>query len=183
MTVIDRIPYENLPFDLKARLAPRVERLGYLGEFFQLGAHQPEALGHFIGFTETLKEKLPDNITELTALTIATWSANAYERVQHERLCLKLGFTEEWVRTIERLDPATALSITPVERAAQALVLAVVISMGREAQAERDAFLALTDAQTLVGVLFTIGRYLSHAAFCNTLGVVQPFESPLAPTG
>jgi len=179
MTDLERIPYERFPDDLKALLEPRFVRLGYIGEFFQLGAHQPAALGHFIGLTETLKETLPAVLTELVALTIATWAGNAYERVQHERLCLKLGFTEAWITTVEALAPETA-DLAPVERAAQRLVLAAVTSQGRAAQDEAAAFLTLTDPQTLVGVMFTIARYLSHAVFCNTLGVAQPFASPLA---
>jgi len=33
-------------------LRPRVERLGYLGEFFRYTAHQPQALISFLDFTE-----------------------------------------------------------------------------------------------------------------------------------
>ncbi len=180
MQPVPRIPYEDLPPDLKAELAPRVERLGYLGEFFQIGAHQPEALGHFIRYTETLKDVLPSNLVELSALTVSTWSGNAYERVQHERLSLKLGFSEAWVRQIEALDPGASDGLYPVEKLAQKMVLAVIRTQGREARPQSDALLAATDPATVVGVLMTVGRYLAHSAICNTLGVQPPVASPLA---
>ena len=47
---------EQMDAELAAMLRPRVERLGYLGEFFRCTAHQPEALKHFLGLTEALKQ-------------------------------------------------------------------------------------------------------------------------------
>ena len=89
---IPRLSASEMPADLAAFLAPRMKRLGYLGEFFQCTAHQPEALLSFLQFTEHLKHALPDNLTEVTVLSVATVMDNAYERIQHERLALKLGF-------------------------------------------------------------------------------------------
>ena len=91
---------------LRSRLKARVDRLGYLGEFFQVAAHQPEALAGFIAFTEALKEHLDWRLAEVIALTVATETGNAYERVQHERLALTLGMTESEVRGL--VSPATA---------------------------------------------------------------------------
>lgn len=179
MTELQRIPFEELRADLRADLAPRYERLGYLGDFFQLAAHQPEALLHFNRFTEGLKAALPARLVELCALTVAQWSGNLYERVQHERLSLKLGFPEAWVRAVLRLDPDAQSELDPVERAAQKLALATAASMGRNAEAETAVFLALTDAPTLVGLLLSVGRYLAHGAFCNALGARPPVTSPL----
>lgn len=179
MVDVPRIGFDALPPELHDLLAPRVKRLGYLGEFFQVGAHQPEALGHFIRFTESLKDALPSNLVELSALTVSTWSGNAYERVQHERLSLKLGQSLDWVRDVERLAPDTAKHLSEVEEAAQRLILAVVKSQGRDARADAESFLRLSDAPTLIGVLLTVGRYLAHSAVCNTLGIKPPVSSPL----
>src|SRR5919202_6512700 len=98
--LIPRLSTEELDPRLAEMLRPKVERLKYLGEFFQCTGHQPEALMSFYKLTEDLKEALPDNLTELVALSCATFMGNAYERVQHERLALKLGFTEAWVREV-----------------------------------------------------------------------------------
>src|SRR5947209_10053174 len=86
------LPISELDPQLAEMLRPKVERLNYLGEFFQCTGHQPRALMSFYSLTEDLKDALPDNITELVALTVAAKMRNAYERVQHERLALKLGF-------------------------------------------------------------------------------------------
>src|SRR5919197_4365114 len=95
--LIPRLTMAELDPQLAELLRPKVERLNYLGEFFQCTGHQPRALMSFYTLTEDLKEALPDNLTELVALTIATRMRNNYERVQHERLALKQGFSEDWI--------------------------------------------------------------------------------------
>src|SRR5258705_837912 len=70
--VIPRLSMAELDPDLAELLRPKVERLDYLGEFFQCTGHQPRALISFCTLTEDLKKALPDNLTELVALTIAT---------------------------------------------------------------------------------------------------------------
>lgn len=178
MIDVPRISYDALPPKLQEELAAKVQRLGYLGEFFQVAAHQPDALYHFNRFTETLKEALPHNLVELLALTLATWAENFYERVQHERLALKLGLSEAWVKDVERLSPDNTTRLTPTEKAAQTLALSMAKTQGRGARADAEAFLKLTDHQTLVGVMLTVGRYLAHAAFCNTMQIKPPVPSP-----
>lgn len=176
-----RIAFDDLSDGLKRELEPKVRRLGYLGEFFQVAAHQAEALEHFIRFTETLKTALPINLVELLALTVSTFSGNAYERVQHERLALKSGLGEDWVRAVERLAPDGAAELSAVERAAQRLALGMARNQGHGNKPEAAAFLALTDAATLMGVMLTVGRYLAHAAICNTLEIEAPVSSPIGP--
>ena len=177
---IPRIPYDALDHDLAELLRPRVERLGYLGEFFQVGAHQPEALGHFIRFTEALKTALPARLSEIVALTVSCKLGNDYERVQHERLSLKLGFSQEWIRAVERLTPDDSDLLEADERAAQALVLSVVESLGRASSAAASRYASIADPALLIGVLLATGRYLAHAALCNTIGIAAPFRSPLS---
>jgi hypothetical protein len=179
MVDVPRIPFDELTAELRAELGAKVTRLGYLGEFFQVSAHQPEALAHFIRFTETLKDALPIGIVEMLALTLSTWSGNAYERVQHERLALKSGLSEAWLRDVERLAPDRAESLSDIEKEVQRLALAVATTQGRGAGREAEAVLALSDAKTLMGIMLTIGRYLAHSAICNTLGLKAPVPSPL----
>src|SRR5271168_2385328 len=102
---IPRLSTDEMPSDLASFLAPRVERLGYLGEFFQCTAHQPDALLSFLQFTDHLKHALPNDLSEVIALSIAVLMDNAYERVQHERLSRKLGFSDEWLREVLSLAP------------------------------------------------------------------------------
>jgi alkylhydroperoxidase family enzyme len=73
-------------------LGPRSDAWGYLGEFFAVAGHQPAALLAFHEFTEALKRALPPELTEVVALTTATELGNDYERSQHERLSVNLGF-------------------------------------------------------------------------------------------
>src|ERR687885_201353 len=124
--LIPRLSYEQLDPELAELLRPKVERLKYLGEFFQCTGHQPRALTSFHRLTEDLKEALPDNITELVALSVATRMKNAYERVQHERLALKLGFSEGWVREVISLKMEEGGSLSEAELIVQRLVLAIL---------------------------------------------------------
>src|SRR5262245_3556170 len=83
--MIPRIPMDSMPPVMAQMLRPKVERLGYLGEFFQCAANQPDALISFMQFTDDLKAALPDNLTEIVALTVSAFMSNTYERHQQER--------------------------------------------------------------------------------------------------
>jgi alkylhydroperoxidase family enzyme len=178
MPATTRIAYEDLPEDLRELLRPRVERLGYLGEFFQVAAHQPEALAAFVQYTEALKHALPDRLVESIALTIASESGNAYEQVQHERLALKLGFAEDEVAAL--VTPGAALDgFSAAERAAIDLARQVLAARGRACPAYDDLE-RLEGEQVAVGCLMTAVRYLAHATMANTWDLSAPVESPLA---
>src|SRR3954454_22741012 len=122
---VPRVSLEDMPPELADALRPRVERLGYLGEFFQVAGNQPDALAGFNAFTEACKAALPPRITETIALTVATATGNDYERHQHERLSLKLGFGEDWVRAVVGLGGDSA-ALDETERTVQALALRLV---------------------------------------------------------
>jgi hypothetical protein len=163
-----------MPPALASTLAPRVKRLGYLGEFFQCTAHQPAALLSFIEFTENLKHALPDNITEVVALSVAVSMDNAYERIQHERLALKLGFSHEWLQEVLSLCANGYNHLSEVERLVQHLALSAVQRGGRKTGAELDAVVEAIGPAQAVAVLMLIGRYMSHAVMVNSLNLAPP---------
>jgi len=175
---IPRLAAEDLPAEIAALLRPRVERLGYLGEFFRCAAHQPAALASFMAFTEDLKRALPDRLTETVALTVSTLLENPYERHQHEGLCLKLGFDQDWIRAVEALEPARA-ELSEAESRVQALALAVVRRHGKDTTAELDASVALIGYAQAIAALMLVGRYVTHALMVNALDLAPPVESPL----
>jgi alkylhydroperoxidase family enzyme len=157
-----------------------MERLGYLGEFFQCTAHQPEALLSFLELTEHLKHALSGNLTEVVSLTIAKLMDNAYELVQHERLSLKLGFSAEWVLGILRLTPDAAVELSEEEREVQRLVIAVVERNGHETNAELETVIRLIGVPKTIAMLMLVGRYISHALIVNALNLAPPVASPFA---
>src|SRR6266404_617765 len=120
-TLVPRLELGALAPALADALRPRVERLGYLGEFFQCAGHQPQALLSFMAFTDALKEALPDNVTEVVALTVAARMGNDYERHQHEQLCRRLGFADQWIREIVSLRPDESPALQEPERLIQQL--------------------------------------------------------------
>ena len=178
---IPRLGLDQMDAELAAMLRPRVERLGYLGEFFQCAANSPDPLKHFYRLTESLKKALPDRLTEVVALTVAAEARNNYERVQHERLSLKLGFGEAWVRDVLRREPGVKHSLSDAERAVQVLTLAVLKNYGRGVRAELEAVVAAVGPEQGIAVLILIGRYVTHAQIVNALDLEPPVASPLEP--
>jgi alkylhydroperoxidase family enzyme len=177
--LIPRLSQDMLHPDLEAFLRPRMERLGYLGEFFQCTAHQPEALLSFLEFTNHLKHALPNNLTEVVALSVAQLMNNSYERVQHERLSLKLGFGENWVREVLSLSADGKGILSEQEVLVQRLVMAVINRNGHDTTSELEAVIQSTGPAVSIAVLMLIGRYISHALIVNSLNLDAPVPSPL----
>lgn len=179
MAATPRIGLEALPAQLAQELAPRVERLGYLGEFFQVAAHQPAALGHFVAFTEALKAALDRRVMEVVALTVAAGTRNEYERVQHERLALTIGFSLDDIAAIVG-DDLDGPRFSDVERAAAALARDVVDARGRQCTSAFESLQDLGGPETAVACLMTATRYLAHATMANTWELRPPVPSPIA---
>jgi alkylhydroperoxidase family enzyme len=178
VTTLPRIDLADMPDALQARLAPRVARLGYLGEFFRVAAHQPEALQHFVAFTEALKAALPPRTVEIVALTVATLTGNDYERVQHERLALDTCMTETEVRQVIE-GTLTEPTFTDGERLAAEVAATIVATRGRAAEEPLAELTQTTDTNYAVAVVLTVARYLAHAAAANAWQLTPPVPSPL----
>lgn len=174
---IPRLEMEELEPRLREFLRPRVERLGYLGEFFKCAGHAPDVLRHFMEMTEALKKAVPDRVTEAVSLTIAVRTGNDYERNQHERLCIKLGFAQDWVRAVELLDPENQPLLSEAERAAQAYALVAMERFGQQCGNEFERVLDALPVSEAIGVLMLVGRYITHAIAVNTLALVPPKPS------
>lgn len=174
---IPRLNFEELAPRVQDVLRARVERLGYLGEFFRCTGHQPDVLAPFMDMTENLKKALPDRITETGALTVATLMDNRYERHQHERLSRKLGFGEDWVAAVEKVAPDTAPLLSDPERAVQRLVIAMVERRGKGVGQELEAAIDAIGVDQTVAVMFLVGRYITHALIVNGLELVPPVSS------
>ena len=174
---VPRVEWEDFPESVKSRLEPRVKRLGYLGEFFKCTVHQPEALAAFVDFTESGKGSLPNRLVEVIALTCANWMSNAYERNQHERLAVRLGFGRDWVAAVDALTPDKPSAMTEEERRLQRLVLTILESRGATAQAPFKACVAELGPEKAMAVLMVVGRYVVHALIVNTLALAPPVPS------
>lgn len=174
---IPRLELDEFEPRLRDMLRPRVERLGYLGEFFKCTAHSPDVLRYFMEMTEALKKAVPDRITEAVSLTVAVSTGNAYERNQHERLCLKLGFGQDWVHAVEQMDPGNQPLLSEAERAAQMYTLAAMERFGRHCEEEFERVLDSLPVSEAVGVMMLVGRYITHAIAVNTLGLTPPKPS------
>lgn len=174
---LPRLEMSDFPPALAAALHPRVKRLGYLGEFFKCSAHQPVALTAFIEFTESCKGGLPTRLVEVVALTCAGWMSNAYERNQHERLSVRLGFGRDWVASVNALNPDEPSLMTDQERRIQRLALRVLDTRGKGSADLFDQAVAELGPDKAVAILLVIGRYVVHGLFVNTLELKPPVPS------
>ncbi|WP_025601031.1 hypothetical protein [Burkholderia sp. WSM2230] len=174
---IPRLEMAQMQPDLAAYLRPRVERLHYLGELFKCAANAPNVILHFMHFTDALKQALPDRLTELGALSVASFMENRYERHQHERLCVKLGFSRAWIEQVNRLDPAAATELNDEEKAAQTYALKALRTRGLDARTEFEALAKLVTPAEAMAFVMLIGRYVTHAIAVNTLGLEPPVPS------
>lgn len=174
---IPRLEMDDLAPKLAQQLGPRVERLGYLGEFFKCTGHAPDVLYHFMELTEALKKALPDKLTELGALSVAGVMGNDYERHQHERLSKTLGFGEDWVRAVNALDPDQEPLLSAEEKLVQKYVLAALTTNGHETEPQFGAMVDSIGHAQAIAVIMLIGRYITHAIAVNTLGLVPPVRS------
>lgn len=175
---VPRIEFEDLDPKLKELFRPRVERLGYLGEFFKVMSAQPEPMLGFFTITESLKKALPDNFTEIVSLAISSRLGNLYEQYQNEQLSRKLGFSDAWIA--EAMTPKQGGVFTKEEKAVQAYAIAACERMGRDAEAEFDALVAAIGAEKAIAVLWLATRTISHAVISNTLKLASPVKSIFA---
>ena len=107
---------------------------------------------------------------------------NAYERIQHERLSLKLGFGEHWIKDVLSLGEAVNGSLSEQEAAVQRLVLAVIERRGHDTKSELEGAIVLVGPESAVAVLMLIGRYVTHAFIVNSLQLEPPVPSAMRST-
>lgn len=181
MASIRRLTYEELDSGLQDELRAKVERLGYLGEFFAVAGHQPGATLAFQQFTDALKQSLTPELTEVVALCVASTLGNAYEQSQHEQLSSKQGFSNEWIAAAVGRGDESVLS--DAARTARALAAGVVAGYGRGAADLLDDAVRQLGEEIAVGVLLTVGRYVAHAVVSNTLELRAPVPSVLDAAG
>src|SRR5882724_94638 len=177
MPSIPRLEFDELAAPLAQALQPRVARLGYLGEFFRLMGHQPVPLRAFVEFTESAKAPLDKRIVEVIALTVATRKGNAYERNQHERLSVRLGFGRDWVTDVEALRPNQSQLMSASEKLVQQFVLSAVDGTSEEAQSALATVVDEFGHKHAVAILMVVGRYVAHAVMVSALGIEPPVPS------
>lgn len=174
---LPRLELADFPATLAASLEPRVRRLGYLGEFFKCAANHPRGLAAFVEFTEAGRDGLSDRFVEVIALTCTVWMGNDYERNQHERLSLRLGFGRDWVAAVNALQPDVDSALTGEERSVQRLTLAVLDSRGKAAGEPFEHAVQNLGAPVATAILMVIGRYVTHGLIVNTLALEPPVPS------
>ena len=177
---IPRIEYDDFMPELADALRPKVERLGYCGEIWRIGANAPKSMLSFCNFTEDLKAELTQKLAELVALTVAGVMGNVYERNQHERLSEKLGFPRDWISDVNALEGDASGALSEDERKVRKFVVAAIKGRGHGVEVEFGDVVSAIGPEHAVAVLLAIGRHVTHAIFRNTLALAPPVGSIFA---
>jgi alkylhydroperoxidase family enzyme len=173
-TNLPAIAFEAMPPHLQERIGAQVARLGYVGGFFGLAAHQPAALHAFVDFTEALKGALPFRLSEVVALTVAGTLGNDYEFDQHLRLCRARGLEEAWIAAVLADGAPDTGVLTTTEVAVGGLARAC--AHGTDGARELAVLVADQGQATAVAVLLLVGRYVAHATVSRAFGLRSPID-------
>jgi hypothetical protein len=174
---IPRLGIEALDPALRESLKPTVDRLGYLGEFFQVAAHVPGAIPAFMQYTGAVKAPLTDAQNEVLALTVCGMLEADYERIQHERLSKRLGFAPAWIAAACGRAGSNVSALTETERALQALAQSAVSSHGLRCDGELRTVVKLIGPEKAVAALLQTSRFMGIALMCNALALELPVPS------
>ncbi len=174
---IPRLGLDALDPKLAGFLKPTVERLGYLGEFFQTVGHVPEAVLQFMEYTKAVKTPLTDAENEVLALAVCSALGGDYERIQHERLSSRLGFGNDWIAAASGRPGSDASQLMPGEALLRTLALAVVSRGGNRCAFEVAAVSDMLGPQKTIAALLQITRFTTISQICNTLGLSVPVKS------
>jgi hypothetical protein len=174
---IPRLAFEAIDPAVQALLKPTVDRLGYFGEFFQVAAHVNGAIPAFMQYTGAVKAPLTDAYNEVLALTVCGALEADYERIQHERLAKRLGFSLDWIAAASGRPGSTVSVLQDDERKLQALAIAMVSSHGLRCAGELAAVVAMVGPEKAVAALLQISRFVSIALLCNALSLTLPVPS------
>ena len=173
-----RLGFEQLSLSLQETLGPTLKRVGYFGEFFAVLGHNPAALTAFMEYTKAVKAPLSDRQNEVLALIVCTCTGASYERIQHELVCLRLGFSREWIMGLTgRAQPARGL----LSQDEEALRMLAVAMLERPGRLDREFYAVrqqLGDAAALAAVL-QIARFQMLACLLQAFDMRLPIGSPL----
>jgi len=174
---IPRLALDAVDPAVRDLLKPTVERLGYFGEFFQVAAHVPGAIPAFMQYTGAVKAPLADAHNEVLALTVCGALEADYERIQHERLAKRLGFSLDWIAAASGRAGSHASALAEDERKLQALALAMVSTHGLRCRDELRAVVDALGPQKAVAAVLQVSRFVTIALVCNALSLTLPVAS------
>jgi hypothetical protein len=98
---------------------------------------------------------------------------NEYERVQHERLVLKVGFAQSWLEVV-CIGAAGHRTLSADEQLIQQLAISATSRGGRSCGPELDAVIHAIGPRQALAVLMLVGRYVCHALIANALALAPP---------
>lgn len=174
---LKRLSLDEIEPALRTELEPTVAKIGYFGEFFQVFGTVPGAISAFLGYTKAVKAPLTDNENEVLALAVCAVMGDSYERIQHERLSVRLGLSTAWIAAAEGRERADISLLRPEEVALRKLALAIVSSHGKSCRPAVAEAVSMLGAQKTAAALLQVTRFMGIATLCNALEMSVPVPS------
>ena len=144
------------------------------GQLYARAACQPEALARLVDWSETLRTAVPPRMAQAIALTVSVRAGSAYQRLEHERLALACGLTEEEVQALEAGNLSRAPSLSEEEGAAAALTRCMLDNFGHGCEPAFLRLSRLVGEPTAVACLMIAASASSEAAMANVWGLELP---------
>ena len=142
-----------------------------------MAAHVPGAIPAFMQYTGAVKAPLADAHNEVLALTVCGALEADYERIQHERLAKRLGFSLDWIAAASGRAGSHASALTDDERKLQALALAMVSTHGLRCATSSARSSTRSGREKAVAALLQVSRFVTIALLCNALSLTLPVAS------
>jgi hypothetical protein len=177
MTTVQRIDFAALPAADAGYLGSTVDRLGYFGEFFQVLANVPGAIVGFMEYTKAVKQPLSDGENEVLALAVCTGMRADYERIQHERLAQRLGFSLEWIAAASGREGASPELLSDSERLLRRMVEAFLAGGTMALRPIVGEAVQVIGSAKTVAALLQLTRYAGIATLCTALQLELPVKS------
>ena len=180
-TTLPRRDAAELPEPLAGKVAAVAERVGYLGEFFTTVGWVPDALTGLLDFTAACKAPLSDRHNEVLALRTCTRLGATYERVQHERLCERLGLSDEWVLAAEGRAEADPAALDDSDQELAVLADRLIETGGQEAAPVLTPVVARLGPEGAVAATLQVARFQLIAMLVHAFDLTLPVGSRLDP--
>ena len=174
---IPRRDAADLPEPLAGKVAAVADRVGYTGEFFTTVGWVPDALAGLLDFTAACKAPLSDRHNEVLALRVCARLDATYERIQHERLCERLGLSDAWVLAAEGREGGDPAALDRDEEALAALADRLIQTAGQGAQAELAAVATRLGPEGAVAATLQVARFQMIALLVHAFDLTLPVAS------
>jgi hypothetical protein len=131
----------------------------------------------FVELGTALRAAIPQQYTEIIALTVCSLMGCEAERIQHERLCERLGYERSWIHELIGGGKSSETSLTSSERVVRELTVAIVEGKRPTIAVRAAELLHSHNVAEVIACIVQVCRFSMVAMCFNALEVKVPVKS------